>query len=358
MSPSPSQSHDNTELLSVAQVLERVEKAVQRLDEAAHVTPVFTGRTLDERVNSKVWLKCEQFQRVGAFKFRGAYNALSALSENQRAKGVLTYSSGNHAQAMALAASLLGIHLTVVMPDNAPAAKFRATRDYGAEVVTFDPDVHVREEVAAALPQAADALLIPPFDHYDVIAGQGTAAYELHHQVAEARIGSNDTASKQADGSTGAGLDVLLVPVGGGGLLAGSAVALSRLSPGTRVIGVEPRNADDAAQSFRAGHIVRRDDVDTIADGTRTPAVGVRNFALIKELVSDIVTVNEDDIAQAVHFLFERMNIVVEPSGALGVAALLSGVVSGGSNVGVILSGGNVDAELYAQIIQGKFGCK
>ncbi len=340
MSQSLTEQHDTTELLTAAQVMGRIEQAATRLRGHAHETPVFTSATLDARVNAQVWLKCEQFQRVGAFKFRGAFNALSALSSEQRAAGVLTYSSGNHAQAMALAGKLLDIHVTVVMPDNAPAAKLAATREYGAEVVTFDPRTAVREEVAATLPQAARAIIIPPFDHYDVIAGQGTAALELYRQIEDAG---------------GAAPDVLLVPVGGAGLLAGSAVATHFVSPQTRVIGVEPEQADDAAQSLRAGRIVRKDKVDTIADGTRTPAVGVRNFALMQEFVSDIVTVSENDIAHAVHVLFERLNIVVEPSGALGVAALLAGVIPESSSVAVILSGGNVDARLYAQIIQGKF---
>ncbi|MFK8030124.1 MAG: pyridoxal-phosphate dependent enzyme [Gammaproteobacteria bacterium] len=341
MPPSQTDTHDNTQLLTSAEVMAKINEAVGRLQGAAHVTPVFTSTTLDARASTKAWLKCEQFQRVGAFKFRGAYNALSALSPKQRACGVLTFSSGNHAQAMALASSLLDIHLTVVMPENAPAAKLAATREYGANVVTFDPRSAVREEVAASLPEAAHAVLVPPFDHYDVIAGQGTAAFELHHQV------------KAAGGKP---LDVLLVPVGGGGLLSGSAVATHALSPHTQVIGVEPANADDAAQSLRSGHIVRLDKIDTIADGTRTPAVGVRNFALMKDLVTDIVTVSEQKIADAVQFLFERLNIVVEPSGALGIAALLSGAASSSSSAGVILSGGNVDAELYASIIQGRFG--
>ena len=340
MSPPQTDEHNTIELLTAADVMSRIELATSRLRGYAHVTPVFTSAQLDARTGSQVWLKCEQFQRVGAFKFRGAFNALSALTDEQRVHGVLTYSSGNHAQAMALACRILDIQVTVVMPDNAPAAKLAATRDYGAHVVTFNPRTAVREAVAATLPQAKRAVLIPPFDHYDVIAGQGTAAFEMHGQI------------KAAQGKS---LDTLLVPVGGGGLIAGSAVATHVLSPHTRVIGVEPKQADDAARSLRAGHIVRNEAVDTIADGTRTPALGVRNFALIRELVSDIVTVSERDIANAVQFLFERLNVVVEPSGALGVAALLSGSVPGSSNVGAILSGGNVDAGLYAQIIQGQF---
>ncbi len=340
MSEIPDSEHDTTELLTPSEVMGRIELADIRLRGYAHETPVFTSATLDAKTHTRVWLKCEQFQRAGAFKFRGAFSALSALTPEQQKQGVLTYSSGNHAQAMALAGKILGIHVTVVMPENAPAAKLAATREYGADVVTFDPLTAVREEVAAALPQAAEAVLIPPFDHYDVIAGQGTAALELYRQLQAKSVKAPD---------------VLLVPVGGAGLLAGSAVTTRFVSPETRVIGVEPEQADDAAQSLRAGHIVRKDNIDTIADGTRTPAVGERNFALIRELVSEIVTVSENDIANAVHLLFERLNTVVEPSGALGVAALLAGVVPPSSSVAVILSGGNVDANLYATIIQGKF---
>lgn len=340
MSERPVDEHDTTARLTPAQVMERIERAVGRLRGHAHVTPVMTSATLDARAGRSVWLKCEQFQRVGAFKFRGAFNAVSALTPAQRERGVLTYSSGNHAQAMALAGRLLGIKVTVVMPQNAPAAKLAATREYGANVITFDPRESTREDVAASLPEASRAVLIPPFDHYDVIAGQGTATCELLNQI--------DTAYATQP-------DVLLVPVGGAGLLAGAAVAARHLSPSTRVIGVEPEQADDAAQSLRAGRIVRRDNVDTIADGTRTPAVGERNFALIRELVADIVTVSERDIARAVHLLFERLKIVVEPSGALGVAALLAGRLPADQSAAVILSGGNVDVELFAQIIRGEF---
>lgn len=317
--------------------MQKIVAARQRLQGHAHVTPVLTSRTLDRYTGQRVFLKCENLQRVGAFKFRGAFNALSALSPAQRAAGVLTYSSGNHAQAMALAGQLLDTAVTVVMPDNAPAAKLAATREYGARVVLYDPRSDNRETVAQKLPEAQHLTLIPPFDHYDVIAGQGTAAMEFIEQL---------------ESLGGPALGQLLVPVGGGGLLAGCATAIKALSPATRVIGVEPEQADDAARSFKSGTIVRIEHPDTIADGTRTPALGVRNFALIKALVDDIVTVSEEQIKTAVRFLFERMKIVAEPSGALGVAALMAGLAADVDTSGVILSGGNVDNQLFADIIR------
>ena len=331
-----SKRDDTKDLLSPAQVMAKIEAARERLDGHAHRTAVLTSRTLDRLSGRRVLLKCENLQRVGAFKFRGAFNAMSALSDAQRKQGVLTYSSGNHAQAMALAGHLLNTRVTVVMPDNAPPAKLAATREYGADVVLYDHLTQVREEVAAKLPAAQSAVLIPPFDHYDVIAGQGTTACEFIEQVAELEQEP---------------LDQLLIPVGGGGLLGGCAVATGALSPSTRVIGVEPEQADDAARSFRSGQIERIERADTIADGTRTPSLGVRNFALIRELVDDIVTVSEEEIRRAVYTLFERLKIVVEPSGALGVAALLAHKAGDAETSGVILSGGNVDTELFAEIV-------
>jgi len=329
MKPNESSStQHSTTVLEAAQVMDLITLAQRRLSAQAHRTPVATSRTLNALAGVNAHLKCENLQRVGAFKFRGAFNAISALDAQQRSRGVLTYSSGNHAQAMALAGQLLDTQVTVVMPNNAPRAKLAATREYGANVVLYDPYTQAREDVAAQLPEAQNATLIPPFDHYDVIAGQGTAALELFQQL----HAQDDTA-----------LDTLLVPVGGGGLLAGSAVASHFTSPKTRVIGVEPANADDAARSLRSGKIVRIEFPDTIADGTRTLAVGERNFALMQTLVDDIILVTEDEIKTAVCFLYERMKLVVEPSGALGVAALLAGKAESMSTVGVILSGGNVD---------------
>ena len=337
----PNDSGSDTQLpvehQSASDLFERIQDAASTLATVAHRTPVLTSRTLDARVGATVQLKCENFQRVGAFKFRGAYYSLSELNAEERARGVLSFSSGNHAQALALAGQLLNINVTVVMPNDAPAAKLAATREYGATVELYDPATQDREQVASRLPGASERVLVPPFDYYNVIAGQGTAALEFHEQLVEQ--------GKPA-------LDVLYVPVGGGGLLAGTAVAMHGVSPSTRVVGVEPLNADDAAQSFRAGRIIKIQPPDTIADGTRTLALGQRNFALIQELVDDIVTVSEAQIAEAVRFLFTRMKMAVEPSGALGVAWMLANAQTHAQkNVGAILSGGNVDAALFGKII-------
>jgi threonine dehydratase len=321
------------ELLDGEAVMAELRAAAERLEGAARRTPVLTSRTLDARAGGAVFLKCENFQNVGAFKFRGAYNALSRLSPAQRRTGVLTYSSGNHGQAVARVGQMLGIPVVVVMPHNAPAGKLAATRGYGANVITYDPDEISREALAATLPEAATHALIPPYDHYDVIAGQGTTALELFEQTES--------------------LQRLLVPTGGGGLLAGCSVAAHFIRPDCRVIGVEPELADDAARSFRSGRIEKVLNPPTIADGTRTPSLGVRNFALIREYTDDIVTVSEDAIRAATAFLFERLKIVVEPSGALGVAALLSGVVPPGKDTGVILSGGNVDPRTMCEVFGG-----
>jgi threo-3-hydroxy-L-aspartate ammonia-lyase len=301
-----------------------IEAAARRIAGIARVTPVMTSRSLDERLGARVFLKCESFQRAGAFKFRGAYNAIARLSEADRRRGILTYSSGNHAQAVALASRLLGAAATVVMPADAPAAKREATEGYGARVVAYDPAREDREEVARRLQSEGDPVLVPPFDHPDVVAGQGTSAAELFAE-------------------TGA-LDLLLVPCGGGGLLSGSAIAARRLSPGCRVVGVEPEEADDATRSFRTGtlHTVRNP--RTIADGARTPSLGKITFPLVRQHVDDMVTVSDQDILRAMRFLWERMKLVVEPTGALGLAAAWRGAVDvAGQRVGVIVSGGNVD---------------
>ncbi len=311
--------------------------ARERLRGIAHVTPVITSRTLDERVGGQAFLKAESLQRVGAFKIRGAYNAISQLSAEERARGVLAYSSGNHAQGVALASRLLGVSATIVMPVDAPAVKRAATEGYGARVLTYDPAREKREEVASEVRERTGAALIPPFDHPHVIAGQGTAALELIEQAGS--------------------LDFLLVPCGGGGLLSGSALAALAGSPDCRVIGVEPELADDGARSFRTGVLQRVDNPPTIADGTRTASLGELTFPIIRALVADFVTVSEAAIAGAVRFLFERTKLVVEPSGALGVAALLSGAFApAGARVGVILSGGNVDAETFSAILGGVYG--
>ena len=303
---------------------EDVEAAARRIAGAARVTPVMTSRSLDGRLQARAFLKCESFQRAGAFKFRGAYNAISRLSDADRRRGILTYSSGNHAQAVALASRLLGAAATVVMPRDAPAVKRKATEGYGARVVDYDPAHEDREEVARRLQAGADPVLIPPYDHPDVVAGQGTSALELFDEVGS--------------------LDLLLVPCGGGGLLSGSAIVSRRKSPGCRVVGVEPEAADDATRSFRTGTLQTVRNPRTIADGARTPSLGKVTFPLVRQHVDDMVTVSDDDILQTMRFLWERMKLVVEPTGALGLAAAWRGAVDvAGKRVGVIVSGGNVD---------------
>jgi threonine dehydratase len=273
---------------------------------------------------------------MGAFKFRGAYNAMSQLAEEQRKAGVITYSSGNHAQAVALVGRTLGICTTIVMPDNAPAVKRTATEEYGARVVEYNPNETTREEVSKELLNRHNYTLVPPYDHVDIVAGQGTAALEMLEELKS--------------------LDILLVPCGGGGLLSGSAVAARGLDPGCRVIGVEPELADDATKSFRSGTLHSIHNPPTIADGTRTPSLGQLTFRLVREYVDDMLTVSEAAIMEAVKFLFYRMKIVVEPSGALGLAAILSGAVGSGGRIGIILSGGNIDGSTLKQIMNSKDG--
>ena len=306
---------------------EDVAAAAQRLREIAHRTPVHTSATVDERTGAHVFFKCENLQRMGAFKFRGAYNALACLSAEQRARGVLTYSSGNHGQAVALAGRLLGAPVSVVMPADAPAVKVEATRGYGGEVVLYDRRVGpTREEIGARLAEERGLIVIPPFDHPDVVAGQGTAAVELIEEAGP--------------------LDLLLAPCGGGGLLSGSAVAARALAPACRVIGVEPTAADDATRSFRTRELQTVSNPDTIADGARTPSLGKVTFPLVLQNVDDMVTVSEEAIVSTTLFLWSRLKLVVEPTGAVAAAALLDGVVPArGLRVGVILSGGNVDFE-------------
>jgi threonine dehydratase len=301
-----------------------VREAAERLSGVAHRTPVATSRTLDERLAARFFLKCENLQRAGAFKFRGAYNAIAKLTPHERARGILAYSSGNHAQAIALASRLLGASATIVMPENAPAAKRRATEGYGARIVAYDPAKAKREEIAEALRREGDPVLVPPYDHADVIAGQGTAARELLEEAGE--------------------LDLLLVPCGGGGLLSGSALAARSLAPRCRVIGVEPEMADDATRSFKTGTLHTVSNPATIADGARTPSLGKLTFPLVRQNVDDMVTASDDDLVRAMRLVWERMKLVVEPTGVLGLAAALAHRVDvAGKRVGVILSGGNVD---------------
>jgi threonine dehydratase len=303
---------------------ESVAQAAERLRGVAHRTPVATSRTLDERLSARLFLKCENLQRTGAFKLRGAYNAVAKLTAEERARGIITHSSGNHAQALALACRLLGAQATVVMPQDAPVAKRQATAGYGARIVSYDPAKEKREVLSERLRAESGMLLIPPYDHPDVVAGQGTAAMELIEDVGE--------------------LDLLLAPCGGGGLLSGSALVARRLSPRCRVVGVEPERADDAMRSFRTGVLQTVDNPRTIADGARTPSLGSITFALVREHVDDMVTVSDDDLVHAMRFVWERMKLVVEPTGALGLAAAMRGKVElAGGRVGVIVSGGNVD---------------
>jgi threonine dehydratase len=311
---------------------EHVREAAKRLQGVAHRTPVASSRTLDGRLGAKLFLKCENLQRAGAFKFRGAYNSVSQLDAAERARGVLSYSSGNHAQATALACRLLGAQATIVMPVNAPAAKRRATEGYGARIVGYDPAREKREEVAERLRRDGDPVLIPPYDHADVIAGQGTAAVELLEETGP--------------------LDLLLVPCGGGGLLSGSALAARALAPRCRVVGVEPELADDATRSFRTGVLQTVSNPPTIADGARTPSLGTLTFPLVRQHVDEMVTVADDDLVRAMRFVWERMKLVVEPTGVLGLAAAISGRVAvAGLRVGVVLSGGNVDLGYALELI-------
>lgn len=311
-----------------------VDEARQRLAGKAHVTPVMTSRTLDRRAGARVFLKCENFQHVGAFKFRGAYNAISKLGAAEKARGIITFSSGNHAQAVARVGRMLGVDTTVIMPQDAPATKLAATRGYGARVVLYDPQTGARDVIARQLADEHGYTVVPPYDHLDVVAGQGTAALELLESAGP--------------------LGMLLVPCGGGGLLSGSAIAARHLQPGCRVVGIEPELADDATRSFRSGVRHRVHNPPTIADGVRTPCLGEITFPLVRAYVDDMRTVSEDAIAEAVRFLFYRLKIVVEPSGALGVAALLSGAVSPPAAVGLIISGGNIDAATMTTILAGE----
>ncbi len=310
-----------------------VQAAAERLQGVAHRTPVLTSRTLNEITGAEVFLKAEPFQRMGAFKFRGAYNAISALPEDVRARGIVTNSSGNHAQAVALSAQLFGVPATIVMPTDAPPAKIAATRGYGAEIVFYDRYKEDRTAIAERIAAQLKATLIPPYDHPMVMAGNGTTALELLEDAGE--------------------LDLLLVCLGGGGLLSGCATAAKALSPNAEIWGVEPAAGDDWAQSYARGERVKLTEVPrTIADGQQTEAPGQLTWATARPLVRGIATVSDDQIRDAMRFLFERVKLVTEPSGASALAALLSGVVDGhDKRVGVIISGGNIGIEGFCQII-------
>jgi threonine dehydratase len=309
---------------------EDVIAAAERMRGIARRTPVLTSTTVDAELGASVFFKCENFQRTGAFKFRGAFNALSSLSEDARRRGIVAFSSGNHAQATALAARLLGIPATIVMPLDAPASKLAATRAYGGEIVGYDRYRESRENIAAKLATERGLSVIPPYDHPAVIAGQGTAARELFEEVGA--------------------LDALFVCLGGGGLLAGSALAARALSPRCKVFGAEPAAGNDGQQSLRADKIVRIEVPQTIADGAQTQALGAHTFPIIRREVADIFTATDAELIDCLRFFATRMKIVVEPTGCLGFAAARTqSAPFAGGRIGVIVSGGNVDAERLAE---------
>jgi threo-3-hydroxy-L-aspartate ammonia-lyase len=312
--------------------LQDIRDAARRIAGATHRTPVLRSRTLDALVGARVYLKAENLQRIGAFKFRGAYNAIAKLSPDQLERGIAAYSSGNHAQAVALAARELGSTAVILMPADTPAAKLDAVAGYGAEIVTYDRYTENREEIGAKLAADRGLTLIPPYEHPDVMAGQGTAALELLDEVGD--------------------LDALVVPVGGGGLIAGSATAAKGLQPGIRVVGVEPAAGDDTKQSLDAGERVSIPVPRTIADGQAASIPGELTFAVNRRLVDEIVLVSDDEIRDALRFAVDRLKTVLEPSGASGLAALLAGRLDPApARIGVILSGGNVGAARLAQLL-------
>lgn len=309
-----------------------VAAAAARLEGHAHRTPVMTSRTINEELGAQVFFKCENLQRMGAFKFRGAFNALSRFTDEQRRNGVVAFSSGNHAQAIALSARLLGMPATIVMPSDAPAAKVEATRGYGGNVVMYDRYTEDREQIGRDLAERHGLTLVPPYDHPDVIAGQGTAAAELYAEVGP--------------------LDALFMPLGGGGLLSGSALATRELSPATRLYGVEPEAGNDAQQSFRSGKIVHIDTPKTIADGAQTQHLGNLTFPIIRRDVDDILTASDAQLIDCMRFFALRMKIIVEPTGCLGLAAARQMKDQlAGKRVGVIISGGNVDLEKFCALV-------
>lgn len=310
-----------------------VRAAAQRLQGIAHRTPVVTSRTLNERCGAIVSVKCENVQRMGAFKFRGAYNFMASLAPTERAAGVVAFSSGNHAQGVALAARLLGMQATIVMPSDAPAVKLDATREYGAEIVLYERERSHREEIAGAIAAERGATLVPPFDDPRIVAGAGTAALELLEEAGE--------------------LDAIVVPVGGGGLMSGTAIAAHGIDPSIAIYGVEPQAGDDFARSLQRGVRVTVAVPKTIADGLQTTSPGDLTFAIANEHVAAILTVSDDELRDAMRFAFERMKMVIEPSGAAAIAALLQRRVPSllGKRVGAIVSGGNIDPQRYAELI-------
>jgi threo-3-hydroxy-L-aspartate ammonia-lyase len=314
----------------VALRFEDIAAASRRIAGHAHRTPVLRSRTADERVGAELFFKCENFQRVGAFKFRGAFNALSQFEPAQRRAGVVSFSSGNHAQAIALAARLLGIPATIVMPRDAPDSKVRATRGYGAEIVLYDRYTEDREAIGRELARERGLTLIPPYDHPHVIAGQGTAALELFEETGP--------------------LDALFVCLGGGGLLSGSAIVAREQAPACKIYGAEPAAGNDGSQSFRAGRIVRIDTPQTIADGAQNQSLGQLTFPIIQHLVDDIIEVNDAELVESMRFFAERMKIIVEPTGCLSFAAAQKKKPAG-SRIGIIVSGGNIDLSRFAELV-------
>lgn len=318
--------------LKLAISFDDVKSAAQVIKGVANRTPVITSRTVNELTGYEVYFKCENLQRIGAFKFRGAYNALSRLSAAEKAGGVVTHSSGNHAQGIALAAKLLGISATIAMPTDAPASKLAATRGYGAEVVLYDRLSQDRADVSAQLVQERGLTMIHPYDHPHIMAGQGTAALELLEEVPD--------------------LNVLVAPIGGGGLLSGCATAAKALAPDIHIYGVETENSNDWWQSFRRGERVKIPPPDTIADGIRTQQPGELTYPVIREKVAEILLVSETQVIEAVRFMLLRLKVLVEPTGAVAPAAVFQKIVGPpGRKVGVIISGGNVDADLLAQLL-------
>lgn len=316
----------------VLPVYDDVVAAAQRIEGHANRTPVMTSRTVNEEFGAEVFFKCENYQRMGAFKFRGAMNALAQFTPAQKEAGVVAFSSGNHAQAIALAARLLGIPATIVMPEDAPAAKIAATREYGGKVILYNRYTEDRQQIGNDLAEKYGLTLIPPYDHPHVIAGQGTAAKELFDEVGE--------------------LDALFVCLGGGGLISGCSLAARHLSPGCKVYGVEPEAGNDAQQSFRRGQIVRIDTPKTIADGAQTTFLGDYTFEMIRQNVDDIFTASDGELIESMQFFAERMKMVVEPTGCLGFAAA-RGLKEGlrGKRIGIIISGGNVDISRYGEFL-------
>jgi len=311
---------------------EDVIAAAARIKGHAHRTPVMTSRTINEALGAEVFFKCENLQRMGAFKFRGAFNALSKFDEKQRSAGVVTFSSGNHAQAIALSARLLGIPATIVMPHDAPAAKVAATKGYGGNVVIYDRYKEDREQIGRDLAEKHGLTLIPPYDHPDVIAGQGTAALELFEEVGR--------------------LDALFTPLGGGGLLSGTALVTRALAPVCKLYGVEPEAGNDGQRSFRGGSIVHIDTPKTIADGAQTQHLGNLTFPIIRRDVDDILTATDAQLVECMRFFAERMKLVVEPTGCLGFAAARDRKAElHGKRVGVVISGGNVDIERFCSLL-------